>query len=192
MLARMWKKTWRVNLTDTERRWLLDLIAAGQAPARKLAHARILLKAEERPSGPGWSDRAIAEALEVSRPTVGRVRKRYVTEGRDAALNHRAPTTHRPRRLDGRQEAHLIALVCGEPPSGHGRWTLRLLADTLVELEYVDAVSYQTIRRTLKKTHSSPGSGSSGVFRPRSMASSSGTWRMSWMSTVVPTIRAVR
>jgi hypothetical protein len=87
----MRKKTWRVTLTDTERASLLESIAAGRAPARKLAHARILLKADESPTGPGWGDRAIAEAFEVSLPTIGRVRKRFVTEGLDAALNHRAP-----------------------------------------------------------------------------------------------------
>ena len=157
MYIRMRKKIWCVTLTDAERHTLLELIAAGRAPARKLTHARILLKAEEPPGGPGWSDRAIAGALEVSLPTVGRVRKRYVEEGLEAALNHRHPRNHKPHRLDGDGEAHLIALACSAPPEGHNRWTLRLLAGRLVELQYVGRVSYETVRCTLKKTNSSRG-----------------------------------
>src|SRR5713226_1386887 len=111
----MRKKSWRVMLTDAERTALTELIAAGRSPARKLAHARILLKADESQGGPGWSDSAITEALEMSRTTVERVRKRYVTEGLEAALNHRPPKAHRPRRLDGDQEAHLITLACSAP-----------------------------------------------------------------------------
>ncbi len=188
----MRNKTWRVTLTDAERTALRELIAAGEAPARKLTHARILLKADESSGGPGWSDGAITEALEVSEPTVGRVRKRYVTEGLDAALNHRPPKAQRPPKLDGRQEAHLIALACSEPPPGHARWTLRLLADKMVELEFVDSVSHVTVWHTLKKTNSSRGGASSGVFRPKRAASSSGAWRTSSMYTVAPTIRTVR
>jgi transposase len=148
----MRNKTWRVRLTDTERYTLSELLAAGWAPTRKLTHARILLKAEEPPNGPGWSDSAIAEALQVSLPTVGRVRKRYVVEGLDAALNHRHPRNHKPHRLDGEGEAHLIALACSAPPEGHVRWTLRLLAGRMVELAYVDRLSHETVRETLKKT----------------------------------------
>jgi transposase len=187
----MRNKTWRVTLTDTERTALRELIAAGEAPARKLTHARILLKADESSGGPGWSDSAITEALEISGPTVGRVRKRYVTEGLDAALNHRPPKAQRPPKLDGRQEAHLIALACSDPPPGHARWTLRLLADKMVELEFIDYVSHVTVWQTLKKTNSSRGGASSGVFRPKRAANLSGTWRTSSMCTVAPTIRAV-
>ena len=153
----MRKKSWRVTLTDAERGRLFELIAAGRAPARKLAHARILLKADESRSGPGWSDDAIASALEVSRSTVERVRKREVLEGLDAALNRRPPTSHRSCRLDGDQEAHLIALACSGPPEGRDRWTLRLLSARMVELEYADRVSHETVRQTLKKTRSSRG-----------------------------------
>jgi transposase len=152
MHAGMRNKTWRVRLTDAERHTLSELLAAGWAPTRKLTHARILLKAEEPPNGPGWSDSAIAEALQVSLPTVGRVRKRYVAEGLDAALNHRHPRNHKPHRLDGEGEAHLIALACSAPPEGHVRWTLRLLAGRMVELAYVDRLSHETVRETLKKT----------------------------------------
>jgi len=147
-----------VQLTPDERVQLTRLIAGGQAPARKLTHARMLLKADAGPDGPGWTDDAIAEALEVGKVTVWRVRKRYLEEGLEAALTHRHPKNHRPRRLDGDQEAHLIALACSEPPTGRTRWTLRLLANRMVELEYTDRLSYETVRGTLKKTSSSRGS----------------------------------
>jgi len=146
------QKRYPVTLTDTERDLLKHLIAAGTESARKLTHARILLKADQGPAGPGWTDEAIAEAVEVSQPTVARIREQYVTEGLEAALNRRAPTREYVRKLDGAQEARLIAVACGTPPEGAKRWTLRLLADKLVELEVVDEVSYQTVRRVLKKT----------------------------------------
>jgi DNA-binding transcriptional ArsR family regulator len=150
------KKKYPVILSETEREELKQLIAAGTAPARKLTHARILLKADQSPEGPGWVDEAIAEAVETSQPTVSRVRKRYFEEGLEAALNRRPPNREYRRRLDGEQEARLIALACSEPPEGQARWSLRLLADKLVELEIVEEeVSYQTVRRTLKKTLSS-------------------------------------
>ncbi len=131
------------------------LIAAGTSPARKLVHARILLKADESPEGAGWVDETIAEAVETSQPTVSRVRKQYFCEGLEAALNRRPPKREYHRKLDGEKEARLIALACSEPPEGQARWSLRLLADRLVELEVVDDVSHQTVRRTLKKTPSS-------------------------------------
>jgi transposase len=151
------RKRWIVRLAETERATLSALITVGRAPARRVTHARILLKADEGENGPSWGDAAIVEALEVSRSTVERVRKRYAEEGLEAALTHRPHTTGHPRRLDGRQEAKLIALVCSKPPDGRDGWTLRLLADKMVELEYADTVSYETVRRTLKKTSSSRG-----------------------------------
>jgi transposase len=147
------KKKYPVILTETERERLKSLIAAGTAPARKLTHARILLKAEQSTEGPGWVDEQVAEAVEVSQPTVSRVRKQYVEEGLEAALNRRPPNREYHRKLDGEQEARLVALACCEPPEGQARWSLRLLADRLVELEVVDDLSYQTVRRTLKKTN---------------------------------------
>jgi transposase len=150
-------KRYVVTLTERERASLAGLIAAGTAPARKLTHARILLKADAQPNGPGWVDDRIAEAVEVSQPTVARVRRQYVEDGLEAALNRRAPRREYRRKLDGRQEARLIAVACGKPPEGQARWTLRLLADKLVELEVVEEVSYQTVRRVLKKTRSSRG-----------------------------------
>jgi transposase len=150
------KKKYPVILTEAEREHLKSLIAAGTAPARKLTHARILLKADQSPEGPGWVDEAIADAVETSQPTVARVRKQYFEEGLQAALNRRAPNREYQRKLDGEQEARLVALACSEPPEGQARWSLRLLADKLVELEIVEEeVSYQTVRRTLKKTLSS-------------------------------------
>jgi transposase len=153
MLLSIMKKKYPVVLNETQREELKRLIAAGSAPARKLTHARILLKADQSSEGPGWVDEAIADAVEVSQPTVARVRKRYFEEGLEAALNRRPPNREYHRKLDGEQEARLIALACGEPPEGQARWSLRLLADRLVELEIVEEeVSYQTVRRTLKKT----------------------------------------
>ncbi len=133
------------------------MLAAGTESARKLTHARILLKADQGPDGPAWVDHAIADAVEVSQPTISRVRKQYVEQGLEAALNRRPPARRAyVRKLDGVQEAKLLALACAKPPTGQARWSLRLLADKLVELEIVEqAVSYQTVRRLLKKTRSS-------------------------------------
>jgi transposase len=149
------KKKYPVILSEAQREQLKSLIAAGSAPARKLTHARILLKADQSPKGPGWVDEQVADAVEVSQPTVARVRKQYFEEGLEAALNRRPPNRHYQRKLDGEQEARLLALACSEPPEGQARWSLRLLADRLVELEVVEDISYQTVRRTLKKTNSS-------------------------------------
>ena len=147
------KKKYPVILAEAEREQLKRVIAAGTAPARKLTHARILLKADQSPQGPGWVDEKVADAVEVSQPTVSRVRKQYFEEGLQAALDRRPPNREYHRKLDGEQEARLIALACSEPPEGQARWSLRLLADRLVELEVVEDVSYQTVRRTLKKTN---------------------------------------
>jgi len=136
---------------------LQEMLSRGKAAARKLTHARILLKADAPPSGPGWNDEAIADGLEVGRATVERVRKEFVEEGLDAALERRRPRRLYVRKLDGDGEAHLVALACQKPPEGRSRWTLQLLADRMVQLEYVDKISYQTVRRTLKKTRSSLG-----------------------------------
>jgi transposase len=134
------------------------LIARGHAPARELTHARILLKADEGEDAPAWADVKIADALEISRSTVLRVRTRFVEEGLQAALIHRRPKNTKPPKLDGSQEAHLIALACSEPPKGRERWSLRLLADRFVGLECAqEPISRELVRRTLKKAPSSPG-----------------------------------
>jgi transposase len=151
-------KRYKVTLEAEERQHLHDLIAAGKAAARKLAHARILLKADAADGGPAWPDHRIADALEVSTATVERVRQRFVEQGLDAALDRKQ--RERPAReikLDGRAEAQLIALACSAPPEGRATWTMQLLADKLVELDVVDAISDETVRLALKKTRSSPG-----------------------------------
>ena len=145
-----------VRLDEAERAFLADLVSTGAAAARTLTHARVLLKADQGPGGPGWTDEQIADALEVGRRTVERVRAALVEEGLDAALRRRRPPA-RPRKLDGAGEARLVALACSAPPAGRARWTLRLLADKLVELEVAESVCPETVRLTLKKTRSSPG-----------------------------------
>jgi hypothetical protein len=151
-------KKYKVTLTAEERNSLQDLIAAGKTSALKLTRARVLLKADAAAGGPAWTDARIAEALEVDVTTVERLRQRFVEQGLEAALGRKKQDRpSRLRTLDGKAEARLIALACSEPPHGRVRWTLRLLADKLIELELVDTVSTETIRRTLKKTNSSRG-----------------------------------
>lgn len=151
------RKIYIVTLTSEERTTLRELISCGKTAARKLSHARILLKADSSKDGPGWNDVAISQALDVGTATVERVRKRFVEEGLEAALGRRRPRRDYQRKLDGDGEAHLIALACSESPEGSARWTLRLLADRMVALEYIDELSYQTVRRVLKKTNLSLG-----------------------------------
>lgn len=148
-------KKYRVTLTEEERTDLQRLISTGKQSARTLTHARILLKADQAEGGPGWSDEAIAEALEVSIPTIARVRQRFVEEGPEAALYRRPPSKPPACKLDGSQEAHLIALACSAPPEGRAHWSLRLLADQVVALGYAESASHELVRRTLKKTNSS-------------------------------------
>ena len=151
-------KKYKVTLTPDERQQLQEMIAAGKAAAKKLAHARILLKADASEGGPAWSDSAIGEAVEVSEDTVARVRERFVEQGLEAALlRKKQDKPSRERTLDGRAEAKLIALACSSPPSGRQEWTMQLLADRLVELKVVESISDETVRRTLKKTRSSRG-----------------------------------
>ena len=143
------RRKYIVNLTPEEREELEALISSGVAPARKLTRARILLKSDE-----GWTDKAISEALDVGTPTVERVRKRFVEWGGIKAIERRKPRRQYERKLDGDGEARLIGLACSEPPEERTRWTLKLLADKLVTLEAVDidSISYETVRRGLKKT----------------------------------------
>lgn len=145
-------KKYVVHLTETERATLHQLLAAGKAAARTLAHAHILLKADAAAGAPGWSDQQIVEAFEVSLSTVGRVRRRFSEQGLKAAAYRQAPTEPPSHKLDGEQEAHLIALACSAPPNGRKRWTLRLLASKVVALQIAEEVSHETVRRVLKKT----------------------------------------
>ena len=146
---------YRVTLTQEEREQLRLMTARGKGDARKLAHARILLQADEAEGGPRRTDEQIASALETATRTVERVRGRFVEEGLDAALLPRPGERVDARKLDGRQEARLIALACPKPPAGKKRWTLRMLADGMVELDVVGSLSHETVRQALKKTSSS-------------------------------------
>ncbi len=146
------RKRYVVGLSEQERALLRTLIGQGTASARALTHARILLKANQGEAGPGWTDQMIAGALEVHPTTVARVRQVYVTAGLGAAVYRKLPEREYRRTLDGEQEARLVALACSAPPEGRTRWTLRLLADRLVELQVVDTISYETVRQALKQT----------------------------------------
>jgi transposase len=151
------EKRYRVTLTEQERQDLQRLVSTGKAAAKKLARARIVLLADQSEGRPAKSDLEVCEALGCGRATVERVRKQFVEDGLDAALQPPPALRVYERRLDGTAEAHLVALACGTPPKGRARWTLRLLADRMVALEYVEAISHETVRRTLKKTNSSRG-----------------------------------
>jgi transposase len=155
-------KRYVVRLTDEERGHLEALVRRGRAHARKLLYARMLLKSDAAQGGPAWTDERIAEAFEVSTATVARERRRFSEEGLEVALMPRKPGRPRRRVLDGRAEARLVALACSEPPEGRVSWTLRLLADRMVELGHVEGVSHETVRRTLKKTSFGPTSSRSG------------------------------
>jgi transposase len=150
------KKKYLVTLTVDEREQLNAMITAGTASAKKLAHARVLLKADQGENGPAWVDEVIAEAVEVSTDTVARVRQRFVEQGLEAALvRKKQDRPSRERVLDGSAEARLLAVACSDPPDGRAAWTLTMLADKLVELEVVERVSRESVRRVLKKTPSS-------------------------------------
>lgn len=150
-------KTQEVRLSVEEREQLERIARSYRRSARERTRARILLQADETQGGGARSDTAIAQALRCSRPTVERVRRRYVEEGLERALFHKAQDNRPARKLDGVGEAHLVALVCSAPPEGYKKWSLHLLKDRLVEERYVDSISHETVRRVLKKTRSSRG-----------------------------------
>lgn len=174
----MTQKKYLVTLTPDERGHLDDLLRQGKASALVLTRARILLKADQADGGPAVDDAAIADDLEVGLRTIGRVRQRFVERGfEDCLRRKRQDKPSRERKLDGAAEARLVALACSDPPDDRAVWTMQLLADKLVELEVVGAVSDETVRRTLQKTRSSRGSRSSGASRAGRRASSSPGWR---------------
>lgn len=146
-------KKYVVTLTPVEREYLQQLTSKGKNPVYKVNHARILLKADTTQAGGEWTDAQIASALDLSISTIERVRRRFVEEGIEEALGRHELKVRKARRLDGEQEAYLIALACSEPPEGQGRWTLRMLADYMVDWGYVEALSHETVRQTLKKTN---------------------------------------
>lgn len=150
-------KKYLVRLSAEERKDLESLVNKGRIAARKRRHAEILLKADQGEDGPAWNDGTIAEAFNIGRCTVERVRKRLVEEGMEAALNERQKSRHRTKKIDGENEARLVALAGSEPPDGRTRWTMELLADRMVELEYVESLSAEAVRQTLKKTNLSLG-----------------------------------
>jgi transposase len=168
---------YRVTLTAEERAELECLVSVGEAAARKITHARILLLADAS-TGKGRPDEDIVTALGVGLRTIERVRKRLVTEGFQAALDHK-PQPPRPDKIKikGGLEQKLIQLACSDPPQGRCHWTLQLLADEMVVLGLIDTVSTETVRKALKKTTSSPGSWRRGASRPRPTPSTSGGWR---------------
>jgi transposase len=146
-----------VRLTEDERSVLEGIVNRGRVSATRRRRAQILLKADAGAEGSGPTDESIAEALDVGQATSRRVRRAYVEEGLELALHRKPKTRHRPRKLTGHKEAQLIALACGPAPEGRARWTLKLLADRLVELEIVASIAVDTVRQTLKKTNSSLG-----------------------------------
>jgi len=163
-------KKYIVKLSEEEREALQELLAKGQASARQLTHARILLKADSGEDGPRWTDQRIAEALEVSIATIERVRERFVEESLTAALHRHRSATPRLRKLDGEQEAHLIALTCSQPEEGQQRWTLQLLADRLVQLHIVEKISRETIRQVLLTNELKPWLKEQWCLPPKSSA----------------------
>ena len=150
-------KKYVVTLTPAEREYLQQLTSKGKNPVYKVNHARILLKANCSQEQGAWTDQAIHQALDVSLSTIARVRQIFVEQGLDAALNSKPSSQLRLRKLDGVAEARLIACCCSQPPPGRKEWTLRLLADEMVKLEYVNSISHETVRQVLKKTKSSLG-----------------------------------
>lgn len=156
-------KKYHVKLSMEERERLVRIASTGKGSARVMRWARMLLKADEGEHGEAWTDERIGEALNVGLVTVYRLRQRFVMEGLEAALTPPPGPNKGHTKLDGRQEAHLIALVCGEPPQEQGRWTLRLLADKMVELGHTDTLSHETVRQTLKKTSLNPGKQKAGA-----------------------------
>jgi predicted hydrolase (HD superfamily) len=168
-----------VDLTDTERAALREIISKNKAKRSTIIHAYILLKADRTC---GWTNADIAAAYEVSTKKVEQLKKRFVEEGFEAALYRKSVTNAHRRKITGDEEAHVIALYCSQAPEGHERWTLRMLADKMVELDIVDAVSHETVRRTVKKMHLNLGKRKNGVSHQSKMRPSSVKWKKSEIS----------
>jgi len=151
------RKKYHVKLTEAERKQLLELLRKGKSSALRQTHARVLLQADRGSQGLSWTDAQIHEVLGVAVSTIERIRQRYAEGGLEAALGRSPSQRQYERLLDGAAEAHLIALACSKPPEGHARWSVRLLANQMVVLEYCGSVSRETVRRTLKKTNSNRG-----------------------------------
>ena len=150
-------KRYKVTLTEEERQKLEQITQNGNSAAAKINHAHILLKADENQEERGWKDQSISDIFNISIRTIERVRQRFVEEGLEKALVPRPRTELRQKKLDGETEAHLIAIACSSPPEGKSRWTLRLLADQIVTMGYVESISHESVRQVLKKTNLSLG-----------------------------------
>ena len=148
-------KKYRVELTEEQRSHLLERLGRGERPAAEQTRVRVLLKVDEGPEGPAWTDDRTAGALEVASGTVAGIRRRFYERGLNGCVERKSPDREYDRKLDGEQEAKLIQLACSEAPEGRGQWSLRLLADEMVELNVVENLSHETVRQTLKKTGSS-------------------------------------
>jgi hypothetical protein len=150
----MSRKTYRVELTEADCTWLFEFIGRGSAPAREQTRARVLLKADQGPDGPAWPDDRIADALELSIGGTKGIRRRFAERGLKGCVKRKKPDREYERKLDGEQEARLVQLACSEAPDGRSQWSLRLLADRLVQLGIVDSISYETVRQTLQTDRS--------------------------------------
>lgn len=171
-------KEYMVKLSSQERKHLNKLLSNGNEPAKKHKIARILLGADESRGGMGYTDEEIAdEIIEVSTKTIGRIRKRYAEGGLEEVFRKRFTPRYSRRKFDGEGEAHLVAICCSEAPEGRSRWTLRLLSDKVVECEITETASYETIRRTLKKTNLNHGKRENGAFPPKRMGNLSAKWK---------------
>lgn len=157
-------KKYIVELTSEERENLLGLISKNKASRAKIVNAYILLKADTGKDGAGWNDRKISESFNVSIKKVERTRKLLVEEGFEAALNRKTASNYKPRKLQGDEEAYLVATCCSQVPKGKARWTLQMLGDKLVEMNYVESISLETVRKTLKKMNLNLGEKKNGVF----------------------------
>ena len=146
----MSRKAYRVELTEADRTWLLEFIGRGAAPAREQTRARVLLKADQGPEGPAWPDDRIADAFELSVGGTKGIRRRFAERGLEGCVKRKKPDREYERLLDGDQEARLVQIACSEAPAGQSQWSLRLLADRLVELEIVDSISHETAGQTLR------------------------------------------
>jgi transposase len=147
-----------IELTKEQREALEHLIKKGNAPARKILHAQVMLKIESGEEGPNWSDQQVKEVFGVGGATIWRIRRRFLEHGLEDALNRRLqPERPEKQKIDGEQEAHLIAITCSPAPEGYKRWSMRLLSDTLVELGYFEEISHKTVWVALKKINSNRG-----------------------------------
>ena len=175
----MANKKYIVELTAEERAYLLDLVSKNKANRAKIVNAYILLKADVGEKGEKWTDDKIADAFNVSVVKIYRTRQRLIEQGLEAALNRKPATRHKSRKLQGEEEAFLIATCCSEPPKGHNSWTLKMLGDKLVQMNYVESISSETVRQTLKKMNLSLGKKRNGAFQPKQMPNLSAKWRKS-------------